>query len=308
MSARAAIAQKEWRIASRDSVLLMMAILFLIMSVASVYIGSSTKSAEMKAYEDIVQLAQQQGAAAPNAPRIFPLEILANIVDYIVMIGAVLAIFLGYNAFHAERENGTLRILLSHPLTQRDVVAGKLLGAAGIIGVLLAFTFAINLLLFMVTTKIIPTADEAARLAFCFAMAFIYMMMFYSAALWVSLIAHEGTFAFLIMMIVWIFFSFVVPQLAEAQRNYAYAISNLSGMVTKMPSETTASHLISLFSPAAQFTDLGNALLQADAENASLSLGMLLTKQAPTVLYLLACNLLLLFALFHSAKRQEVLE
>lgn len=308
MSARAAIAQKEWRIASRDSVLLVMAILFLIMSVASVYIGSSTKSAELKAYEDIVQLAQQQGAAPPNAPRIFPLEILANIVDYIVMIGAVLAIFLGYNAFHAERVNGTLRILLSHPLTQKDVVAGKLLGAAGIIGVLLAVTFAFNLLLFMLMAKLVPTVEEAARLGLCLMMAFIYMMMFYSAALWVSLKAQEGTYAFLLMMIVWIFVSFVIPQLSDAQRNYAYAISNLSGMVTKMPSETAASHLISLFSPAVQFTDLGNAFLQADADDASLGLGMLLTKQASTILYLLVCDLLLLFVLFHSAKRKEILE
>jgi ABC-2 type transport system permease protein len=308
MSGRTAIAQKEWRIASRDSIVLVMAILFLIMSIASVYIGSSTKSAELKAYEDIVQVAQQQGAAAPAAPQIYPLEILANIVDYIVMIGAVLAIFLGYNAFHAERKNGTLRIILSHPLTLKDVVVGKLMGAMSMIGVLLVITFVVNLLLFMAITKLAPTLGEAARLAICFLMAFLYMILFYSGALWVSLKARDGAFAFLIMMIVWIFFSFVVPQLADTQRNYAYAISNISGLVTKMPSETATSHFINLFSPASQFTNLGNALLQADADNATLSLGALLIKQTPTILYLLACNLALLLTLFHSARREEVLE
>ncbi|MCE5343579.1 MAG: ABC transporter permease [Eubacteriales bacterium] len=308
MSGRVAIAQKEWRIASRDSVFLVMAILFLIMSIASVYIGSSTKSAELKAYADIVQVARQQGGTAPAAPLIYPLEMLANIVDYIVMIGAVLAIFLGYNAFHSERENGTLRILLTHPLTQKDVVMGKLLGAIGMIGMLLAATFAFNLLLFIAVDKLVPNTEEVARLAICLVMAFTYMMMFYSGALWVSLKARDGGFAFLIMMIVWIFFSFVIPQLADTQRNYAFAISNLSGLVTKMPSETAASHLINLFSPAAQFTNLGNALLQADADNAPLRLGVLLIRQTPVILYLLGCNLALLILLFHSAKREEVLE
>jgi ABC-2 type transport system permease protein len=308
MSGRIAIAQKERRIASRDSVFLVMAILFLIMSVASVYIGSSTKSAELKAYDDIVQVAQQQGGTAPAAPQIYPPEILANIVDYIVMIGAVLAIFLGYNSFHSERKNGTLRILLSHPLTQKDVVVGKLLGAMGMIGVLLAATFAFNLLLFIAIAKLVPNVEEVARLAICLLMAFLYMMMFYTGALWVSFKSRDGAFAFLIMMIVWIFFSFVIPQLADTQRNYAFAISNLSGLVTKMPSETATSHLINLLSPAAQFTNLGNALLQADVDNATLNLGVVLIRQTPTILYLLGCNLALLWILFHSARREEVLE
>ena len=308
MSGRAAIAQKEWRIASRDSVFLLMAILFLIMSIASVYIGSSTKSAEMKAYYDIVQVAQQQGSATPAAPQIYPLEILANIVDYIVMIGAVLAIFLGYNAFQFERKNGTLRILLSHPLTLKDVIAGKLFGAMGMIGVLLTVTFIFNLLLFLAVTGMAPTVGEVARLAICLVMAFLYMVMFYSAALWVSIKSRDGVFAFLMMMIVWIFFSFVIPQLAETQRNYAFAFSNISGLVTTVPSETETSRFINLFSPAAQFTNLGNALLQADADSAQLGLGTLLIRQMPAVLYLLGCSMALQGILFHSARREEVLE
>ncbi len=307
MSGRLVIARKEWRSALHSDVFLVMAALFLIMSVASVYIGSSTKGAEMKAYQDIVQLAKEQGGEIPAAPEIYPLSILANIVDYIVMIGAVLAIFLGYNAFHAERESGTLRILLTHPVTQRDVVAGKLTGAAGMISAMLAATFLMNLLLFMVTTKLVPTAEEAARLAICLVMAFVYMMTFYGSALWVSLKAHDGAFAFLVMMIVWIFITFVIPQFADTQRNFAFAISNLSGMVTKVPSETALSRLISLFSPAAQFTNLGNALLQADGL-ASPGFGVLMQAQAPVALYLVAWGLAPLFAAFHAANREEALE
>ena len=307
MSKRFVIARKEWRTALRNDVFLVMAALFLIMSAASVYIGSSTKSAELKAYQDIVQLAREQGSEIPAAPEIYPLAILANIVDYSVMIGAVLAIFLGYNAFHAERENGTLRILLTHPVTQRDIVAGKLTGAAGMISLMLVATFLVNLTLFMATTRLVPTAEEAARLAICLVMAFVYMMAFYACALWVSLKAHDGTFAFLVMMIVWIFFTFVIPQLADTQCNFAFAISNLSGMVTKIPSETAASRLINLFSPATQFTNLGNALLQADGL-ASPGFGALVKAQAPVALYLVAWSLAPVFAAFHAANREEALE
>lgn len=307
MSGRRVIARKEWRTALHNDVFLVMAALFLIMSIASVYIGSSTKSAELKAYQDIVQLAREQGGEVPAPPEIYPLSILANIVDYIVMIGAVLAIFLGYNAFHTERESGTLRILLAHPITQQDVVAGKLTGAAGMISGMLTAAFLMNLALFMATTKLVPTAEESARLAICLVLAFVYMMMFYSCALWISLKAHDGTFAFLVLMIVWIFFTFVIPQFADTQRNFAFAVSNLSGMVTKIPSETAVSRLINLFSPAAQFTNLGNALLQADGL-ASPGFGVLLKEQAPVALYLVVWGLAPVFAAFRAANKEEVLE
>jgi ABC-2 type transport system permease protein len=308
MNVYTTVAQKEWRTASHDSVFLVMIVLFLFMSIASVYIGSSTKNAEIKAYEDIVLVSQQQGNDAPAAPRIYPLEILSNIVDYIVMIGAVLAIFLGYKSFHAERESGTLRILLSRPLTKKDLLAGKLLGAAGMIGTLLAFTFVFNLLLFIIVAKLAPTGEDVVRLAICFMTAFVYMIMFYSCAMIVSLITRDGAFAFLILMVIWIFFSFVVPQLADTQRSYAYAISNLSGIITKMPSETATSHLINLFSPAAQFTIVGNALLQADPDSAMLNLGMILQMHMKTILYLLALNAALLTAIFHYAGKEETME
>jgi ABC-2 type transport system permease protein len=109
------------------------------------------------------------------------------------------------------------------------------------------------------------------------------------------------------MMVIWIFFTFVIPQFADTQRNYAYAISNLSGMVTTVPTDTPVSKVIDFFSPAAQFTNLGNALLEAD-DTASSGFGALLLNQAPIALYLMAWSLLPLFGAFHAAGKEGELE
>ena len=305
MNAHATIAHKEWRTAIRDRILIVIALLFVAMSIASVYIGSSTKGTEQQVYADIVQLAQQQGTEPPAAPVIYPLEILANITDYIIMIGAVLAIFLGYRSMRAEHDGGTLTLIRSRPLTYTDILAGKWMGAAGLIGLLLSVTFLFNLVLFILVSGLSPTLGEVIRLAVSLAFAFVYMMMFYTAALAITWKTNNGTFAFMVMMTIWIFISFVIPQLADTQRNYAYAISNISGVVSTTPSETPVSQAINLFSPAAQFTHLGNMLLQADSDTATLALPALLAKAIPLMLYLIAWNLGLMLLLFRKAAKEE---
>lgn len=307
MNTRSIIARKEWQTITRDKIFILITALFLVMSVASVYIGASTKSMEMRVYDDIVQLAQQQGSTVPDPPQIYPLEILANLVDYIVMIGAVLAIFLGYRSLRAEHESGVWLVLRSRPLTYQDVIAGKLAGAAGIMAALLAATFLFNLLLFVVVAGITPTAGEMARLAVCLGFAFVYMLSFYIGALWVSWKASSGTFAFMVMLIIWIFVSFVIPQLSDTQRNFAYAVSSFSGTVAATATATPVSRVIDLFSPASQFTNLGNALLQADTQRAALGLPALLAQLTPTMAYLVGINAVLYIFLFRSANRKEAL-
>ena len=307
MSARAIMAHKEWRTAIRDRILIVIALLFIAMSIASVYIGSSTKVTEQQVYADIVQLAQQQGAEPPPAPVIYPLENLANMTDYIVMIGAVLAIFLSYRSMKAEHDCGTLTLLRSRPLTYTDILAGKWIGAAALVGLLLSVTFLFNLALFVLVSGLSPMPGEVIRLAVSLAFAFVYMMMFYTAALSITWKASNGAFTFMVMMTLWIFVSFVIPQLADTQRNYAYAISNISGVVSTTPSETPVSQAINLFSPAAQYTRLGNMLLQADRDTAALALPALLKKAIPLMLYLLAWNLGLILLLFRKAAKEETL-
>lgn len=50
---------------------------------------------------------------------------------------APLALVAAYRAVVGERESGSLRVLFGHPVTRRDVVAGKLLGRVALVAVVL---------------------------------------------------------------------------------------------------------------------------------------------------------------------------
>ncbi len=79
------IADKEFRTAFKDKVFLLITALFIVLSIASVYIGSTTKNAEMTAYNNVIDFLKSQGSSnLPASPDIYPLAILKNIITYVI--------------------------------------------------------------------------------------------------------------------------------------------------------------------------------------------------------------------------------
>lgn len=301
------IAQKEFRAAFRDKVFVIITLLFLCLSIVSVYIGSSTKNAELKAYTDIVELLKSQGSAAfPAEPQIYPLAILQNIIKYVSIVGAVLAIFLGFDTVNGERENGTMKLLLSRPLYRDQLITGKLLGGALVIGLLLSATLVFNTLLFSLVSGISPGVGEIGRLITFILLAFCYMMSFLIATVFVSIKTNDRAFGFLIMLIAWVGVSFVIPQLAESQKSFAYAMNSTAQTVAQIPSDTIVSKTIEIFSPTVHFQTIGGDLLQTASETANSSVGNILIKRILEMLYMLVPGILLLFGSYRSFAKEGI--
>ncbi len=300
------IAEKEFKTAFRDRVFLVITGLFIALSIISVYIGSSTKNAEMQAYNDIITLLKAQGATSfPPSPEIFPLAILRNIVTYISVIGSALAIFLGFDAFSGERENGTLKLILVRPVYRDQFVTGKLLGAAFVLGLLLGITLLFNMALFFAVSGVAPGAVDLGKLAMFFAVGFLYLMVFYIITLFVSSKTADRTFGFILLMVLWVLVSFVIPQIADTQRNFAYAFNATSQTVVQIPSDTEVSKTIEVFSPAVQFQNIGKNLLQEVSETAGQSVGTVLAGQILPLIYMCVPGILLLFLTYRAAQKEN---
>ncbi len=300
------IAHKEWKTASRDLIFLTIVSLFVILSVLSAYIGSSTKNAEMQAYRTIVQILKSQGASViPDPPVLYPLSILRNIVTYVGMIGAVVAIFLGFETFSGERGNGTLKLVAVRPVYRDQIVTGKLLGGALVIGVLLSVILVFNMALFSLISGTMPGAREILRLLAFILISFLYMMLFYIASMLVSQKTDDSAFGFMFMMIVWLVVSFVLPQLADSQKSFAYAVNAAAQTITQIPSDTPVSSAIAFFSPAAQFEIIGNDMLQAVPETANTGFLQMMQRHAGSFAEILLPGVLLLLLNFRAAGKEK---
>jgi ABC-2 type transport system permease protein len=184
MNAALIIARKEFRAAFCNRLFLTITVLFLSLSILSVYIGSTTKRAEMRIYNETITTLQAECVTTlPAAPEIRTLTILANLIEYVSIVGAIPAVILGYNTLIEEKESGGLKLILSRPVYRDQLLTGKLLGNAAVIAVLLGIVFVFNLVLLVFVGGILPTKGEVTQLFVFMLMAFSYMLIFLSLAI-----------------------------------------------------------------------------------------------------------------------------
>ena len=282
------IAQKEFLSVIRNRLFIIIALLFLILSIVSVYIGSYTKKAEMRVYnERVTSLTKQGYTTLPPKPVINTLTILFNLTEYISIVGAILAVVLGYDTLISEKESGTLKLILSRPVYRDWLITGKLLGNAAVIGILLILAFIFNILLLILVGGILPSGIEVLRLSVFMVIAFFYMLIFLSLSILLSIRFSNSSTVFLVSLVIWMLFSFVIPQMADAVKSNSTIINSITGTATILPQDTTASRTIDAISPYYHFKVIGGQLLEAGAGSSAVSHSALLLSSIKTLLILL---------------------
>lgn len=302
------IARKEFQAAFRDRLFITITVLFLAMSILSVYIGSVTKRTEMRVYNQTVASLTAQGVTAlPLPPEIHTLTILSNLTEYVSIVGAILAVVLGYNALIEEKESGGLKLILSRPVYRDRLLTGKLLGNAAVIGALLGLVFVFNLVLLVLVGGIWPTAGEVLRLLSFVGLAFFYMLIFLTLSMLLSIRLKNSATVFLVSLVAWMLLSFVIPQMAEMMMANSTVINSISGATNQIPQDTVASQTLNFLSPTWHLRNIGGQLLEVAPGSVVLNAGTLIGHGLTTLLALLAPSIVFMAAGYITFLRNETL-
>lgn len=210
-----AFAAHEFRAAVRSRVLLVFVICMVIIAAGSITIASFDFRAQMADYNAYVQQARAAGATLIPPPQLFPLQLLRGVIEYVQIIGAVLAIGLGYLAVARERSGGTLRLLATRPVRVRQMFFGRLLGAAAVIGTVLAATAAISVLVVGVVGGHWLGGSELVRLVIAFAFAVIYMLLFFALGSWLTARSKALVNGLVVAIVVWLSVVLIIPQIGD---------------------------------------------------------------------------------------------
>lgn len=308
MNAVTIIARKEFQAAFRDRLFITITGLFLALSILSVYIGSVTKRTEMRVYNETVASLTAQGVTTlPPQPEIHTLTILSNLTEYVSIVGAILAVVLGYNALIEEKESGGLKLILSRPVYRDRLLTGKLLGNAAVIGMLLGLVFVFNLVLLVLVGGIWPVPGEVFRLLSFVGLAFVYMLIFLTLAVWLSIRMKNSATVFLVSLVVWMLFSFVIPQMAEMTMANSTVINSISGATNQIPQDTVTSQALNFLSPTWHLRNIGGQLLEVAPGSVVMSTGTLIGHWLATLLALLVPATVFLAAGYSSFLRDETL-
>jgi len=142
-----------------------------------------------------------------------PLFIFKRMSFQIMMIGVILAIAMGFDLISGERERGSLKVLLSHPLFRDDVINGKALGG------LLALSLAVFIIVLLSVAAllifgIVPTLEEFFRIFVYALLSILYLFAFFSISLMASVIMKNSTNALILSLVLFILLSAFIPMIS----------------------------------------------------------------------------------------------
>ncbi|MEV4883960.1 DUF3526 domain-containing protein [Chitinophaga ginsengisegetis] len=128
----------------------------------------------------------------------------------------LLIFFLGYNSISAERENGTLKILLCQGVSWRALLTGKIAGIIAVSFTLFIPVILLTIFLWAMLSHWQVTADAAIRL-FLLVLAYaVYFIICAGIAVVVSAVHKTSRAALTTLLACWVFFTIVMPRITQA--------------------------------------------------------------------------------------------
>jgi len=210
------IAKKEITDAFRNKLFLIILGLLLLLALVSIVLGTIQVRVDFNEYNKSVEFLKSLGKTDfPAKPSLNPIAVSKSFVNYLGMIGALLAIVLGNNSIVKEKRSGTLKLLLSRPIFRDTLLNGKLLGN---LGILAAISFIIGVITFSALLLISSTTlsgSEIIRMLLFFIMSFLYMGFFLMLSVTLSLLTPNGNKSLLVTVIIWLCLAFVLPQIGD---------------------------------------------------------------------------------------------
>jgi ABC-type transport system involved in multi-copper enzyme maturation permease subunit len=164
-----------------------------------------------------------------NRTRVNLLRVQVEDLDWAFLIGVIVsfaAILLTYDAISGEREDGTLRLILSNSIPRATILLGKYLGAA--ISLLLLFFIALLLnLIIVLTFGVHFTSEQWTEIEIIVLASLSYASAFLTMGLFISSITRNSTTSFVLLLFLWTIFVVIVPGSG----------GTLAGKIQKVPTQ-----------------------------------------------------------------------
>lgn len=203
----------------RQRVFLALLATLLTMTALAGVLGWSSHQTIVRVYDEAVKLLGSTGKPAPPNPFLLKptLSLLANMVVYIPLIGALLALILGHLSIVDDETNGTGRLVFSRQITRTSYVLGKIASAAAVLAVVLAASLLVSVASLLVVNHTIAVGD-LGRLGLFYALSWLYLMVFALIGMVTVLMTRRRSIALLSAMGAWLVITFVIPQFTSGLR------------------------------------------------------------------------------------------
>jgi ABC-2 type transport system permease protein len=196
------IAEKEFKDYITSKRFLLIFGFLLLISIVSIWQGYNIYQARLENYV---------AGKTKFQPSIF--DIFTQVRNYLGLIGAIFALSLGFDAITKEREMGTLKVLMSHPVYKDQVILGKFLGGALTLGLsILIMTLTSLGALLILGVQI--DGESLMRIILFMLFAYLYLLLFLGVGMAFSALSKNSSNALMYSLVLFLILMIIFPTIA----------------------------------------------------------------------------------------------
>ncbi len=135
----------------------------------------------------------------------------AYIVNIVISLLALLFVF---DAICGEKERGTLKVVLANRVPRDLVLLSKWIGGFVSLSVPLVAAIFAGITYVVLTGSVLVDDDFVARFAWIVIVSLLYVSVFFTLGMMISVLTHKASTALLVSLCVWICWILVIPNLA----------------------------------------------------------------------------------------------
>lgn len=188
-------------------------------NVLSVFSEGLDKQIGLSAQIRLGGVSEISAASADSNPflSIFP---TLDVMLILKIIMSILALLVAYNTISGEREQGTLRLMLSYTVIRYQVLLGKLL--AGLVTLIIPVTsaFIVGLLIIQFFPMVSLAGADWVRIGLMYIASLIFISAMYNIGLLFSCLMRRANISLVFGLFVWIVFTVVIPNGSVYLANY----------------------------------------------------------------------------------------
>ena len=312
MSSIFTIAIQEAKVLFRECVFFLLLGIFIIMTLASSFIGLIATGTTTSIYNASVDFLRQGGANnIPSNPlnALPALTNFRNVIVYIFLIGSLLAIVIGHRSFIRERKSGVLPLLLTRPISPKKFFFGKVLGICAALSSIVCITFAVSVLSSLLLPFQHLVFSDIVRLFLFYVLSFFYLLFFTFLGLLFAIKTKSESLALFIPVCIWVGISFVLPELVSGQT--PTALLNPVTMDQTAPAGTFFALMQQYLGPISlgwHYTSFSSQLLNNSLQISEASTGSILLANSGKIFILLIAAGICLGLCFYLIREYSIQE
>ncbi|MBN2245659.1 MAG: ABC transporter permease subunit [Candidatus Aminicenantes bacterium] len=183
-----------------------------------------------------------------------PLPVMFPLIDLTLIITVFLglaALLFSYDSVAGEKEDGTLKLILSNRISRSKVILGKVSGGVLTLLIPLIASLLLGMLFILAHPRISWSGEDWGALVLIVFGGVLYISLFYCLGLFISSRHHTSSASIITAIFVWVLFVLVIPNLSP------YAAS----LVIKTPSNIKIAREVDRLSDTER-DQLGNRLAE----------------------------------------------